>query len=126
MKNVHDSEDKDAQLRRWNPPVGRESISVSASSARDDEDPNRIPGEDPEDDGYDDDGPDETTTVGDYSDMTKKEMLAEVERRNEGREDDAVLEIPKKPRVDDLVKLLEDDDLASAGDDAEESGDTED
>lgn len=57
----------------------------------------------------------------DYSKFTKKELLAEIDRRNEEREDEEDHIVPENDKNDTLVAALEADDE----DNAEEGDETE-
>ena len=63
-------------------------------------------------DGEASDDSDSTEPKG-LSDLTVAELKAEVEKRNEGREDDAKI-APESQKKDDLVAALEADDKAQA------------
>ena len=57
-----------------------------------------------------------------YADLKAPDLKAEIERRNDGREDDAKI-TPAGKKNADLIAALEADDAAQAAGDADTSGD---
>jgi hypothetical protein len=55
-----------------------------------------------------------------YNKMSAKDLVAEVNRRNEGREEDDQILFDGKPKKGEVVQALEDDDKAQAEADDEE------